>query len=93
LDLKLENILLADNFSVKLCDFGMSDSSEETLYHNCGSETYRAPEIGSMLRNYQGFKGIQADIFSLGVILFSMHVGTMPFRVANVNTDKYFNLI
>lgn len=76
-DLKPENILLADDGRLKLADFGMS-----TLLHpgafqqtSCGSPQYCAPEV--LLGDL--YDGAAADVWSLGVILFTMTTGGLPF--------------
>lgn len=76
-DLKLENILLDKKGNAKLTDFGftrecVSKSSLETI---CGTTVYMAPEL-TQRKPYDGFK---IDIWSLGIILYTMINGTMPF--------------
>ena len=45
LDLKPDNILLTDDFHVKLCDLGFSQSIHNRLYKGFGTDGYKAPEI------------------------------------------------
>ncbi len=72
LDLKLENILLDDNFSIKIIDFGFSQfqkkNSKQLITKYCGTPQHYSPEI-YYEKPYEGHK---ADIFSLGVCLFKM---------------------
>jgi serine/threonine protein kinase len=86
-DIKPENLLLVRNprrgtFSVKIGDFGtctrLSDS-DETIIDFKGSEFYDAPEILAR----KPYAGKQADVFALGISLFNMLVGNMPFLKAN----------
>lgn len=91
-DLKPENILLnSDNhvISLKLTDFGLCNFSnpETFLYTNCGSPCYIPPEvlIG------QKYDGRQADIWSLGIILYTMLCGSLPFD--NDNPKVVYRLI
>jgi serine/threonine protein kinase len=44
LDLKLENILVAENFQLKLCDFGFYEELKSRVCKNRGTHGYRAPE-------------------------------------------------
>ncbi|KAJ3034815.1 hypothetical protein HDV00_004610 [Rhizophlyctis rosea] len=76
-DLKLENILLTTDLNVKVIDFGFtrSISTPNLLDTYCGSVAYAAPEMISG----QKYHGPQADIWSLGVILYTMICGYLPF--------------
>ena len=66
-DLKLENILVDDQFNLKLADFGFATyKSIDALTSYRGTMTYMAPEI----KEGKTYKGTQVDLFSLGVILF-----------------------
>ncbi|KAK1343261.1 hypothetical protein QTO34_016039 [Cnephaeus nilssonii] len=76
-DLKPENILLDGEMNVKLIDFGFSKKvTEEKLSTFCGTAPYMAPEI-LQLRPYEG---PQADVWSLGVVLYQMVTGNLPFE-------------
>jgi 5'-AMP-activated protein kinase catalytic alpha subunit len=76
-DLKPENILLDFDFNVKLIDFGLSNYSRgELLETACGSPCYASPEMISGLA-YDGYK---SDAWSLGVILYVMVCGELPFE-------------
>ena len=81
LDLKLENILIGNDFKLKLCDFGSACHVDRDLVKKYGTEAYNAPEIEDREGN-KSYKGIQADIYSLGIILFTMKFGKPPFNIA-----------
>ncbi|XP_068144703.1 uncharacterized protein Sik3 isoform X2 [Drosophila tropicalis] len=76
-DLKAENVLLDKDMNIKLADFGFSNHYEEgsTLRTWCGSPPYAAPEV------FQGleYDGPKSDIWSLGVVLYALVCGALPF--------------
>jgi hypothetical protein len=76
-DIKPENVLCGDNFDeVKIADFGLSKMilPTETMDTACGTLSYVAPEVLTR----QGY-GQQADMWSIGVILFLILCGKLPF--------------
>jgi 5'-AMP-activated protein kinase catalytic alpha subunit len=77
-DLKPENILLDEDNNVKLADFGLSNIMKDGifLYSSCGSPNYAAPELISG----KYYNGASIDIWSCGVILFTLLTGTLPFN-------------
>jgi serine/threonine protein kinase len=76
-DLKLENILLDKKNNAKLSDFGFTRECEarSLLETVCGTTVYMAPEL-LQKKKYDGFK---VDVWALGVILYTLLYGEMPF--------------
>ncbi|XP_059866236.1 serine/threonine-protein kinase SIK1 isoform X1 [Delphinus delphis] len=76
-DLKTENLLLDGNMDIKLADFGFGNFYKpgEPLSTWCGSPPYAAPEV------FEGkeYEGPQLDIWSLGVVLYVLVCGSLPF--------------
>ncbi|RKO98770.1 hypothetical protein CXG81DRAFT_15462, partial [Caulochytrium protostelioides] len=85
-DLKPENVLLDDDLNVKIIDFGFGNTfhRERVLDTFCGSPFYAAPE---MIRGVC-YTGPEVDLWSMGVILFAMLCGHLPFD-APVMGDLY----
>jgi calcium-dependent protein kinase len=82
-DIKPENMLLSDKddvTSIKLADFGLANVIEDkgTLSTVCGSPAYMAPEVHKM-GNYDG----QVDMYSLGVMMYLMLSGVLPFHASD----------
>ena len=84
-DLKLGNLFLSAKMELKIGDFGLATKLEfdgERKRTICGTPNYIAPEI---LEAKQGHS-YEVDIWSLGVILYTMLIGKPPFETADVKT-------
>ena len=84
-DLKLGNFFLSDKMEIKIGDFGLATKLEfdgEKKRTICGTPNYIAPEVldGKMGHSYE------VDIWSLGVVAYTLLVGKPPFETSDVKT-------
>lgn len=81
-DLKPENILIDKWPRIKVSDFGLCGylREDELMHTFCGSTLYCAPECLSQV----DYDGRASDVWSLGVILYSMVTGDNPWKGANM---------
>ncbi|WVQ77452.1 hypothetical protein IAR50_007138 [Cryptococcus sp. DSM 104548] len=85
-DIKPDNVLLsADRQFVKLCDFGVSEMfsrhGDDRIGKSRGSPAFQSPES---FRSSPDLHGRAVDIWALGVTLYCMLTGTLPFNYPNV---------
>lgn len=97
LDLKTDNILLDENYNLKICDFGVSQREQgkiklKKLRILTGTKGYKSPQIEDYkefkVAKY-GYNGYKNDIYSLGIILFTLVTGKLPF----LNYSEYKKVI
>jgi polo-like kinase 1 len=84
-DLKLGNLFLSEKMEIKIGDFGLATKLEfdgERKRKICGTPNYIAPEV---LEGKSGHS-YEVDIWSLGVIIYTLLVGKPPFETADVKT-------
>ena len=84
-DLKLGNLFLNEKMEIKLGDFGLAtklDFDGEKKRTICGTPNYIAPEVleGKAGHSYE------VDIWSLGVIIYTLIIGKPPFETSDVKT-------
>ncbi|AAZ12695.1 polo-like protein kinase [Trypanosoma brucei brucei TREU927] len=83
-DLKLGNIMMDANMNVKIGDFGLAAELQydgERKRTICGTPNYIAPEIIEGSREGHSY---EVDVWSLGVILYTLLVGEPPFQTSDV---------
>ncbi|WUR03827.1 PLK serine/threonine-protein kinase [Vairimorpha necatrix] len=82
-DLKLGNLFLDSKMNIKIGDFGLSAliKEGERKITMCGTPNYIAPEV---LFGKEGGHSYEVDIWSLGVIIYTLLIGVPPFQKKNV---------
>jgi len=77
-DIKLDNIMVNENYDVKIIDFGFSLFTQpgKKLNLHCGTPSYMAPELVAK----KDYLGQPVDIWALGVLLYKMLTGYYPFN-------------
>lgn len=87
---------LKNNIFVKVCDFGLAEMFHLKTVANridfrcdkyCGKLLYMSPEIASRKSIYHANK---SDVWSLGIVFFSMMIGAMPYSTPDVSTDRAY---
>ena len=98
LDIKLENILLDEQYNLEICDFGSSVKDErrklENLKNHVGTKNYYSPQIfyaKEFKKPKIKFNGFKNDIYSLGICLFILVTGKLPFQDYNEYNDAKSN--
>jgi eukaryotic-like serine/threonine-protein kinase len=88
-DIKPANILLSKDTDIKISDFGaaLTSASETTQVQGIGSPAYMSPE---QVQEHQ--LSHQTDIFSLGVVMYQLLTGSLPFKATN-NYSMVFQII
>jgi polo-like kinase 1 len=84
-DLKLGNLFLSEKMEIKIGDFGLATKVEfegERKRTVCGTPNYIAPEI---LESKNGHS-YEVDIWSLGVIIYTLLIGKPPFETNDVKS-------
>ncbi|EAX94141.1 CAMK family protein kinase [Trichomonas vaginalis G3] len=82
-DIKTENILLDINNNIRIIDFGLSNTptgDDKLLQTQCGSPAYASPEM-IMGQQYT----FSSDVWSCGILLYAMVLGTLPYFDENIS--------
>ncbi|XP_018571436.1 serine/threonine-protein kinase PLK4 [Anoplophora glabripennis] len=83
-DLSLSNLLLTKDMQVKIADFGLATQltrPDEKHMTMCGTPNFISPEVAS-----RGSHGLEADVWGLGCLLYTLLVGSPPFDTPGVKS-------
>jgi polo-like kinase 1 len=90
-DLKLDNVFLDETLNVKVGDFGLAtrlNNPFATRTEQCGTLQYMAPEVVGQ-RRYS----FSVDIWSMGVILYQLLVGKLPFQASQRDDNTQWRIL
>ena len=101
LDIKLENVVIDSHYMVKLIDLAFCENKQNLMCAAKGTERYFAPEVAEIFYRSQiwnpeyliekaTYVAEKADIFSMGILLFTLMFGQPPF---NQNTPHFSPLL
>ncbi|KAJ3333239.1 hypothetical protein HDU76_010245 [Blyttiomyces sp. JEL0837] len=86
-DIKLENMLIDSEGHIKLIDFGLA-TTEESSTTLCGTPQFSAPEVLCHFKANQNPYGRACDMWSLGVLIFEMITGDLPFKIGTAKRPE-----
>ena len=92
-DLKPNNIFLDEKFELKIGDFGLIaklDNNKDRKKTTCGTPHYMAPEVINPGKKGYSF---EVDIWSMGVIMYNLLTGKLPFGYGIVDKQKIYKQI
>lgn len=89
-DIKPENILLMNDGTIKLCDWGLSTKYIKSTDFNVGTEKYMAPEALIKSNDSDYYYSDKLDAYSIGITLLFVLFNKCPFRKA-VNSDPNYS--
>jgi serine/threonine protein kinase len=75
MDLKLDNLLLGENYDLKIADFDLCIFGDERYVYGRGTENFRAPEV----QNSTGTNYTAGDIYAAGICLFALMAQSLPY--------------
>lgn len=91
-DMKAENVILDKHGRAKICDFGWAVKNETGLHDTkCGTIDFMSPEVA-----FNEFYSFDADLWSLGVLIYELLTGETPFGIiegGEMEMDKYKELV
>jgi serine/threonine protein kinase len=90
LDIKPENLMIGQDYQLKMIDFDQSYAVGDKMINGGGTPNFRAPEI--IMKKCRNPKA--ADIFSAGIILFALKTGILPyFEDSLINGHDLFAML
>ncbi len=78
-DIKPQNIVLTESGKLKVADFGIARAANNTTTVNIGSSAVGSAHYLSPEQARGGYTDLRSDIYSLGVVMYEMFTGSLPF--------------
>lgn len=82
-DMKAENIIINDEDDAKVLDFGLTVRDDGSLKNVAGTLEYTAPEMAA-----RRLHGREVDFYGLGILVYTLKMGRLPFRFRESKLDK-----
>ena len=92
LDIKPDNIIINDDYTLGFIDFGHTNSKDVELDTVVGTDSYMPPEVRQVKKQPAGkhvYSAEKVDIFTLGITLFMIMFGSVPFGKAELCDSFY----
>ena len=91
MDIKLENVMIKENYEIVLSDFGQTLSTRTRQTKPRGTEFYMSPEVfmNYKCNNQKDYDPKLADSFSFGVLVYALTFGLFPWKYASLFDSQY----
>eukprot|EP00003_Mantamonas_plastica_P002157 TRINITY_DN115_c0_g1_i2.p1 TRINITY_DN115_c0_g1~~TRINITY_DN115_c0_g1_i2.p1 ORF type:complete len:531 (-),score=209.30 TRINITY_DN115_c0_g1_i2:47-1639(-) len=92
-DIKLENVLVNSDDTLKLCDFGFARVGVSAMHHFSGTKKYMAPEIFDAREYRTDYDPYKTDVWAAAVFLYVMLAMEYPFQPDLRRSPKFNYLV
>ncbi|KAB7495682.1 Serine/threonine-protein kinase SBK1, partial [Armadillidium nasatum] len=94
-NINMDNILVfnIDFSEVKLCDFGATRKAKSLLKRKTISLPYAPPEVVDTVQNESFYASTKQDVWQLGVLLYILLTGALPWQKADITDPRYLEYV